>query len=98
MVSEFVLLWAEPSDSGVYHCSASNPAGVASANLTLTVVEELTDVDAGSNDGQKRGEGTLKAEEEEEEESMIKVKLFADNECASMHAALNSQVGSQSTF
>ncbi len=28
-------------DAGVFHCSAANPAGVASANLTLEVVEVL---------------------------------------------------------
>ncbi len=41
LVSEFILLSVRPEDAGVFHCSASNPAGVASANLTLRFEESL---------------------------------------------------------
>ncbi len=48
LVSEFILLRVRPEDAGVFHCSASNPAGVATANITIEVVEEEAETADGS--------------------------------------------------
>ena len=90
-MSEFLLLRVRREDSGVFHCSASNPAGVASANLTIEVVDKDEEdeeqiqggsVPRNSSEVQEDKAGRLEEkqskeeEEEEDEDSMIKVGLI----------------------
>ena len=81
LVSEFLLLDVREEDSGTFSCSALNPAGSASANFTLKVVQELkAEVDLLEGGGEGKGGGGVKEdgdgeeeEGEEEEDSMLKV-------------------------
>ena len=84
LVSEFILLRVRPEDAGVFHCSASNPAGVASANITIDVVDAngTNGTDGESAASGSNGVSSDKLEEKkareaqaeyEDDEDMIKV-------------------------
>ena len=79
LISEFVITEIRPEDSGSFYCSAANPAGVATANFTVVVIDRDGATSSGGNvisdgDGDtitvvgddKEGEGG-------DEDTMIKV-------------------------
>jgi len=89
IVSEFILLNVQPEDGGVFHCSASNPAGAATANLTLEVIggdfaandssssSILTkgDDDEGAN-SDRLAKGERDEKNDDDDDIMNKVRLF----------------------
>ena len=86
-MSEFIIGEIRSEDEGSFYCSASNPAGVATANFTLIVNDKNNGLDGGDNDEDDGGGGDdsenggvddgvtiVDATDEDEDDSMIKVK------------------------
>ena len=83
LVSELVVLSIRPEDDGTFFCAAQNPAGVARANFTVRLVDNILDsISSGSETAVSTASGTLQEntdqlnlESEKPDEDMFKVQL-----------------------
>ena len=57
LVSELVVLTIRPEDDGTFFCAAQNPAGVARANFTVRLVDNIEDSVSGGTTGSAAGTG-----------------------------------------
>jgi hypothetical protein len=82
LVSEFVINEIRREDEGSFYCSASNPAGVATANFTLIVKTSDSSVEEGNGGARESGGGETSvtvvegsAADGEDDDVMIKVRV-----------------------
>ena len=80
LISELVLRSVAAGDDGTYYCSAQNPAGVATANLTLKVkVTTRTDKaglkESSSGALEENSANGAVINKDDEDDDMIKVRV-----------------------
>ena len=79
LISELVILSIRPEDEGVFYCSAENPAGVARANFTITVIDNGESLILSAQDKNQQTSGSslggdhIHIVEDSESSSMFKV-------------------------
>ena len=90
LVSELVVLSIRPEDDGTFFCAAQNPAGVARANFTVRLVDNILDSSSGLETASTSSAGTSGAGLQEntdqlnsnaettEEDNMFKVQKKMD--------------------
>ena len=90
LVSELVVLSIRPEDDGTFFCAAQNPAGVARANFTVRLVDNILDSSSGLETASTSSAGTSGAGLQEntdqlnskaettEEDDMFKVQKKMD--------------------
>lgn len=78
LISEFVILSIRPEDEGVFYCSAENPAGVARANFTVTVIDDGDGLILSAQDKNQPGASSIdqiEIVEDTEDSKMFKVRF-----------------------
>ena len=76
-----MILSIRPDDEGVFFCSAENPAGIATANFTVKVIDEGESLILSTHDKNQPGAASnnvIEVVEETEESNMFKVRFFFD--------------------
>ena len=79
LISEFVILSIRPEDEGVFFCSAENPAGIATANFTVKVIDDGESLILSAQDKNQPGvssNNVIEVIEEKEESNMFKVRFL----------------------
>ena len=92
LISEFVILSIRPEDEGVFFCSAENPAGIATANFTVKVIDDGESLILSAHDKNQPGvssNNVIEVIEEKEESNMFKVRFLISRNCTSIIIAIS---------
>ena len=79
-----MILSIRPEDEGVFFCSAENPAGIATANFTVKVIDDGESLILSAHDKNQPGissNNVIEVIEEKEESNMFKVRLLWFENC-----------------
>ena len=82
-----MILSIRPEDEGVFFCSAENPAGVATANFTVKVIDDGESLILSAHDKNQPGissNNVIDVIEEKEESNMFKVRFLISRNCTSI--------------
>ena len=75
-----MILSIRPEDEGIFFCSAENPAGIATANFTVKVIDDGESLILSAHDKNQPGASSnnvIEVVEETEESNMFKVRIFS---------------------